>query len=68
MKIKNILYLFAPEAIILGGSISKAHPLFKSALDDALKTFAYQKQLENFKIEISDLVDTPILGAAALCL
>lgn len=66
--IKNILYLFAPEAIILGGSISKAHPLFKSALDDALKTFAYQKQLENFKIEISDLVDSPILGAAALCL
>jgi glucokinase len=66
--IKNILYLFAPEAIILGGSISKAHPLFTAVLDDALKTFAYQKQLENFKIEISDLVDSPILGAAALCL
>ncbi|MBO6828864.1 MULTISPECIES: ROK family protein [Flavobacteriaceae] len=66
--IKNILYLFAPEAIILGGSISRAHPFFTSAMDEALKTFAYQKQLENFKIEISDLVDTPILGAAALCL
>ncbi|MBR9853320.1 MAG: ROK family protein [Algicola sp.] len=66
--IKNILYLFAPEAIILGGSISKAYPFFDTALDNALESFAYQKQLENFKIEISDLVDSPILGAAALCL
>lgn len=66
--IKNILYLFAPEAIILGGSISKAYPFFDTALDNAFESFAYQKQLENFKIEISDLVDSPILGAAALCL
>ncbi|WP_375324063.1 ROK family protein [Flagellimonas sp. GZD32] len=66
--IKNILYVFAPEAIILGGSISKAYPFYKTVLDGALDTFAYQKQLENFKIEISDLVDSPILGAAALCL
>jgi glucokinase len=34
----------------------------------SLGSFAYQKQLEHFKIETSDLVDSPILGAAALCL
>nr|WP_292964255.1 MULTISPECIES: ROK family protein [unclassified Allomuricauda] len=66
--IKAILYLFAPEAIILGGSISNAHPFFKTSLQEALGSFAYQKQLEKFKIETSDLVDSPILGAAALCL
>nr|WP_262917790.1 ROK family protein [Muricauda sp. F6463D] len=66
--IKSILYLFAPEAIILGGSISNAYPFFKPSLEKVLGSFAYQKQLENFKIETSDLVDSPILGAAALCL
>ena len=68
IAIKAILYLYAPECIILGGSISNAYPFFKASLDDALNSFAYQKQLQNFKIETSDLVDSPILGAAALCL
>lgn len=66
--IKAILYLFAPEMIVLGGSISNAYPFFKDAVMDSLGSFAYQKQLEHFKIETSDLVDSPILGAAALCL
>lgn len=66
--IKAILYLLAPEMIVLGGSISNAYPFFKDAVMDSLGSFAYQKQLEQFKIETSDLVDSPILGAAALCL
>lgn len=66
--IKAILYLFAPEIIVLGGSISNAYPFFKDAVMGSLGSFAYQKQLEHFKIETSDLVDSPILGAAALCL
>lgn len=66
--IKAILYLFAPEMIVLGGSISNAYPFFKDAVMSSLGSFAYQKQLEHFKIETSDLVDSPILGAAALCL
>ncbi|WP_437395851.1 ROK family protein [Flagellimonas lutimaris] len=68
VAIKAILYLFAPESIILGGSISNAYPFFRTSIEEALGSFAYQKQLENFKIETSDLVDSPILGAAALCL
>ncbi|MDF0709021.1 ROK family protein [Flagellimonas okinawensis] len=66
--IRAILYLFAPESIVLGGSISNAYPFFKEPVQEALDSFAYQDQLENFKIETSDLVDSPILGAAALCL
>ncbi len=66
--IKAILYMFAPEAIILGGSISRAYTFFEKSLQSALDAFAYQKQLEHFKIETSDLVDSPELGAAALCL
>jgi len=65
--IKSILYLFAPEAIIIGGSISKAFAHFKKSLETSLESFAYQKQIENLKIEISDKTGSPILGAAALC-
>jgi len=30
--IKCILYLYAPDALILGGSISKAYPYFKDSM------------------------------------
>ncbi|SFR83940.1 ROK family protein [Maribacter stanieri] len=66
--IKIILYMYAPEAIILGGSISNSFQFFEESLKTGLASFAYQKQIENLKIQTSDLVDSPILGAAALCL
>lgn len=65
--IKNILYLYSPETIILGGSISKAYPFYKTTVRSSLKSFAYQRQIKNFKIEISNLESSAILGAAALC-
>ncbi|MHB1108493.1 MAG: ROK family protein, partial [Lutibacter sp.] len=66
--IKAILYMLAPEAIILGGSISKSFPLFKNSLESSLNTFAYQKQIQNLKIEVSNQPGIAILGAASLCL
>ena len=65
--VKIILYMFAPEAIILGGSISKAYPLFKESLESTIATFSYSKQLEHLKITVSNRANLPILGAAALC-
>ncbi len=66
--INNILYLYAPEAIIIGGSISKSYALFKQSMEDTIKLFAYPKQIEDLKIEISSLSGIAILGAAALCI
>ena len=66
--LQNILHAYAPEAIFLGGSISQAYPYFKSTMELALETFAYPKQLEKTIIETSNLQDSAILGAAALCL
>ena len=66
--IKSILYMYAPEAIILGGSISKAYPYFKDAMFDTIKSFAYPKQIENLVIEVSHTKGSAILGAAALCI
>ena len=65
--IKSILYMYAPEAIILGGSISKSFGLFKESMELSLKSFAYQKQIENLIIETSNQDGIAILGAASLC-
>lgn len=65
--IKSILYLYAPEAIILGGSISKSFSLFKESMELSLQTFAYQKQIENLKIVTSTQEGIAVLGAASLC-
>lgn len=65
--INTILYLFAPEAIILGGSIRKAYSFFRESMEQKISLFAYPEQLKNLKIDTSDLVESAILGAASLC-
>lgn len=65
--IKAILYTYAPEAIILGGSISHSFPFFRKSMELSLKSFAYQKQIENLIIETSNQEGIAILGAASLC-
>lgn len=65
--VKIILYLYAPEAVILGGSISKAYPYFEESLKRTVATFSYPKQIEQLKIAVSSQTNLPILGASALC-
>ncbi len=67
IAIHTILYMYAPEAVIMGGSISKSFSLFKETMENTIKSFAYAKQIEHLKIEVSTLKGSPILGAAALC-
>jgi len=66
--IKNINYIVAPEAIVLGGSISKAAPLFKKSMAKTLNTYAFPKQSEHLVIKVSQIKGIAILGAAALCI
>lgn len=67
IAIHIVLYMYAPEAIIMGGSISNSFSLFKEAMENTVKSFAYAKQIEHLKMEVSTLKGSPILGAAALC-
>lgn len=67
IAINNILYMYAPEAIVIGGSISMSYELFKQPMLDVIKSFAYPKQIEHLKIDVSTLSGVAILGAAALC-
>ncbi len=64
--IATIVLSVDPEVIILGGSVSKAFDFFKDALYDVLKSFPYPNSIRNLKIEVSNLSQIAILGAAAL--
>lgn len=64
--VKAILYTIDPQAIILGGSVSKAFHFFQASLWENLQDFAYKPVLKNIIIEQSVRENIAILGAAAL--
>lgn len=64
--IKAIMYVYDPESIILGGSISHAYPYFKNAMFESLNDFAFPESLKRLKIFQSQDNNIAILGAAAL--
>jgi glucokinase len=64
--IKTILYALDIDIIILGGSVRHAFGYFSKSMWRKIKTFAFQKAIENIRIEISELENSGILGAAVL--
>jgi glucokinase len=64
--IQAILYSVGPEAIILGGSISKSYCFIQNALWDELQKFPHKRILDQLVIEVSEIEKIAVLGAAAL--
>lgn len=64
--IKMVLYTLCPELIVLGGSISKAYPLFQEKMWQRIRTYIYSSTLNQIQLEISNLENPGILGAASL--
>src|SRR5882724_538042 len=64
--IKTIMYTYDPDLIIFGGSVRFAYVFFQQEMWKQIKTCAFTKSVENLKIEISELENSAILGAAAL--
>ncbi|HUB61658.1 MAG TPA: ROK family protein [Puia sp.] len=64
--VKAVLYTYDPELIVLGGSVSQAYDLFREAMWSEIRTLVYAKTLERLRVEVSDLKNSGILGAAAL--
>ncbi|HEY3371066.1 MAG TPA: ROK family protein [Prolixibacteraceae bacterium] len=62
----NILFALAPEAIILGGSVSESFPLFEKSMRKAFQDFPFQKMYQDLKIEISSEPNVAVLGASSL--
>lgn len=64
--IKMILYAYDVEFIILGGSVRHAWQYFSGNMWQQIHTFAFTKPKERLQIEVSQLHNSGILGAAAL--
>jgi len=62
----NILFALAPEAIILGGSVSQSYRLFEKSMRKTFEDFPYQKIYRDLKIEVSDDANMAVLGASSL--
>ncbi len=55
-----------PEAIILGGSVSRSFPFFEKSMRERMEVFPYHKTLERIVIDVSRQPQIAVLGAAAL--
>lgn len=64
--IKIIMYVLAPEAIFLGGSVSNCFPFFKNAMWECVHRFPFEKVKQHLVIEQSRMNNGAVLGAAAL--
>ena len=64
--IKAVVYTYDPEAIVLGGSISKAFAFFEDAMIKALNDFQFPETIKRLRILKSKIDNIALLGAAAL--
>ena len=64
--IKLIMYSFDASYIVLGGSVRFAYPYFEKNMWERIHSFAYSHSVANLKIDISNLENAGILGAAGL--
>lgn len=64
--IKAIMYSYDPSLIVFGGSVRFAYPFFQESMWKRIRTFAYTKSIDRLRIELSNLENSGILGAAAL--
>jgi glucokinase len=63
---KMILYVYDPQAIILGGSISNAFDFFAAKMYESMSNFSYPETLDRIRIQVSRKEDIALLGASAL--
>ncbi|HYM95556.1 MAG TPA: ROK family protein, partial [Chitinophagaceae bacterium] len=64
--IKMIMYTYDPFLIILGGSVRFAYSYFQENMWKQIRSFAYSKSVSKLRIELSELENAGILGAAGL--
>ena len=66
--VKLLMNILSPEAILLGGSISKSYDYFEKSLLETVDTFPFKRVRNQLVILPSDISNVAILGAAALVL
>ncbi len=66
--ITSIIYMLAPDAIIIGGSIAKSFKLFAPGIQNKLDVFPVELIRNRIEVRQAELDNGGIFGAAALCL
>ena len=64
--IKTILYALDTDMIVFGGSVRHAYKWFEKKMWEQIYTTVFQRSAKNLRIEISELQNSALLGAAAL--
>jgi glucokinase len=64
--LKCIAYAYDPEAIVLGGSLSKAFGLFNESMYLSMQDFEFPESIKRLKVFQSTNDNITVLGAAAL--
>lgn len=64
--IKMILYALDIDLIVLGGSVRHAYKWFSQSMWEQIHTTVFQRSAKALRIEVSDLPNSGLLGAAAL--
>ena len=64
--IKTVVYAYDPEAIVIGGSVSKAFNFFEPSMRASLQDFTFPESIKKLKILRSVNENITLLGAAAL--
>lgn len=65
--IKTIIYALDPDAIVIGGHLSKAYKFFSASMLKTVNSFIYKSTIKNIKIMKSVEPNISVYGAAALC-
>ena len=66
--VRMILFAYAPEAIVFGGSISSAFSYFEASMRDHLSDFPYPLQLAQTHFIKEEMTDLPLIGSAMLAI
>ena len=65
--VKLVVSAIDPQMIVFGGSVAQSFQFFKESMFNELKNYPFQNSIRNLKLEVSDMDNPAILGAAALC-
>lgn len=64
--LKCVILTYDPEAIVLGGSLSKAYDLFKDSMHESLRIFPFPESVRRLRIFRSENENVVLLGAAEM--
>ena len=63
-----IVHAIDRQIIILGGGVARAYDFFQASMLRSLEESIYERSFSRLQVRVSNLAESAVLGAAALCL